>query len=104
VAQASAAAARASAPLSQGTVVVEAISASIDETICAGCRICESLCEYSALSFDPEKKVMTVNDVMCKGCGVCSCACPSGAISMNHFNMKQMLAQVRGIIEREVAV
>ncbi|KYK36859.1 MAG: FAD-dependent oxidoreductase [Theionarchaea archaeon] len=100
VAQASAAAVRAATPLAQGMVEVEAISAAIDENMCAGCRVCEGLCEYSALTFDPEKKVMTVNDVMCKGCGVCSSACPSGAIAMNHFNTKQMLAQIGGIIER----
>ncbi len=99
VAQASAAAVRAAVPLAQGTVEVEAISASIDENMCAGCRVCEGLCTYSALTFDEEKKVMTVNDVVCKGCGVCSSACPSGAISMNHFTTTQMLAQIGGIIE-----
>ena len=102
VAQAGAAAVRAAAPLAQGTVEVEAIAAVIDEDVCAGCRVCEKLCTYSALTFDEEKKVMTVNDVMCKGCGVCSSACPSGAISMNHFTMKQMLAQIGGMIEAGV--
>jgi heterodisulfide reductase subunit A len=102
VAQASAAAVRAAAPLAQGKVEVEAIAASIDENVCAGCRLCEKLCTYSALTFDEEKKVMTVNDVMCKGCGVCSCACPSGAISMNHFTTQQMLAQIGGMIEAGV--
>jgi heterodisulfide reductase subunit A len=99
VAQASAAAVRASTPLAQGIVEVEAISAVVDEELCAGCRVCEGLCGYSALTFDTEKKVMRVNDVMCKGCGVCSSACPSGAMSMNHFRMNQILAQIRGIIE-----
>jgi heterodisulfide reductase subunit A len=102
VAQASAAAIRAATPLAQGIVEVEAIAAVIDEDVCAGCRVCEQLCTYSALTFDEEKKVMTVNDVVCKGCGVCSSACPSGAISMNHFTMKQMLAQIGGIIEAGV--
>ncbi|MBU2564828.1 MAG: CoB--CoM heterodisulfide reductase iron-sulfur subunit A family protein, partial [Candidatus Thermoplasmatota archaeon] len=94
VAQASGAAVRASIPLSQGKVVVEAISAVIDEDLCGGCRICEGLCTYSALEFDSEKKVIKINDVMCKGCGACGSACPSGAISMNHFNNKQILAQI----------
>jgi len=102
VAQASAAAVRAAAPLARGTVEVEAIFAVIDENICAGCRVCEKLCTYSALTFDTEKKVMTVNDVVCKGCGLCSSACPSGAISMNHFTTEQMLAQIGGIIEAGV--
>jgi len=98
VAQASGAAVRASEPLSQGKVEVEAISAMIDEELCSGCRTCEKMCAYSALEFDNEKKVMTINDVMCKGCGSCASACPSGAISMKHFGVKQILAQIGGII------
>jgi heterodisulfide reductase subunit A len=98
VAQASGAAVRASEPLSQGKVVVEAISSVIDEDLCSGCRTCEEMCAYSALEFDSEKKVMKVNDVMCKGCGSCASACPSGAISMRHFGIKQILAQIEGII------
>ncbi|MCK4429841.1 MAG: CoB--CoM heterodisulfide reductase iron-sulfur subunit A family protein, partial [Candidatus Aminicenantes bacterium] len=99
VAQASGAAVRASEPLSQGKVVVEAISSVIDEDLCSGCRTCEEMCAYSALEFDSEKKVMRVNDVMCKGCGSCASACPSGAISMRHFGIKQILAQIGGIID-----
>jgi len=79
-------------------VEVEAITASIDDELCSGCKICEQLCAYSALEFDEKNKVMRVNDVMCKGCGSCASACPSGAISMRHFALKQILAQIDGII------
>ena len=97
VAQASAAAHRAATPLSQGKVEIEAISAVIDEDMCGGCRICEGLCNFSALEFDAEKKTMKIIDVLCKGCGTCSSACPSGAISMKHFSNQQILAQIEGI-------
>jgi heterodisulfide reductase subunit A len=99
VAQASGAAIRASEPLAAGKVVVEAISSFIDEELCSGCRICEDLCPYSALEFDEKDKIMRVNDVMCKGCGCCSSACPTGAISMRHFDIKQILAQIGGLIK-----
>jgi len=98
VAQACGAAIRASEPLAKGKVVVEAISANIDDDLCSGCRICEDLCAYSALEFDSKDKLMRVNDVMCKGCGSCASACPTGAITMRHFDMKQILAQIEGII------
>jgi len=98
VAQAGAAAVRASEPLSQGKVEVEAISSVIDEDLCSGCRTCEEMCAYSALEFDSENKVMKVNDVMCKGCGSCASACPSGAISMRHFALKQIIAQIEGML------
>ncbi|KYK34950.1 MAG: disulfide reductase [Thermoplasmatales archaeon SG8-52-3] len=97
VAQASGAAVRASEPLAAGKVLVEAISANIDDDLCSGCRICEDLCAYSALEFDEKDKIMRVNDVMCKGCGSCASACPTGAISMRHFDIKQILAQIRGL-------
>ena len=99
VAQASGAAIRASEPLAAGKVEVEAISASIDEDLCSGCRICEDLCAYSALEFDEKDKIMRVNDVMCKGCGSCASACPAGAITMRHFDIKQILAQIGGLIK-----
>jgi heterodisulfide reductase subunit A len=99
VAQASGAAVRASEPLAAGKVLVEAISANIDEDLCSGCRICEDLCAYSALEFDEKDKIMRVNDVMCKGCGSCASACPTGAILMRHFDLKQMLAQIRGLVK-----
>ena len=101
VAQASGAAIRASEPLAAGKVEVEAISANIDEDLCSGCRICEELCAYSALGFDEKDKVMRVNDVMCKGCGSCASACPTGAITMRHFGLKQLLAQIGGLVKRE---
>ena len=97
VAQASGAAVRAAEPLAQGKVEVEAISATINEDVCGGCRMCEDLCAYSALEFDNTKKVMTINEIMCKGCGSCASACPTGAISMRHFNVRQIIAQIGGI-------
>ncbi len=101
VAQASGAAVRASEPLAAGKVFVEAISAAIDDDLCSGCRICEELCAYSALEYDEKDKIMKVNDVMCKGCGSCASACPTGAISMRHFDLKQILAQIGGIVQKK---
>jgi heterodisulfide reductase subunit A len=94
VAQAKAAASSAIIPMSKGTVTVEALSCSIDEDLCAGCRICISVCPYGALTLDEEKDVSSCNEALCKGCGTCAAACPSGTISMAHFSSDQLLAQV----------
>ena len=99
VAQASGAAVRACIPLAQGKVSVEPIFAAIDEDSCSGCRVCESLCPYTALEFDTEDKVMKITQVLCKGCGTCGAACPSGAITMSHYSDEQLLAQLLGIIK-----
>jgi heterodisulfide reductase subunit A len=98
VAQAKGAAASAIVPMSRGTVRVEALTAVIDEDLCSGCRLCNGLCPYGALTYDEEDGVTKANEALCKGCGTCASACPSGAISMSHFTSEQMLAQVLALI------
>ncbi|MDI6855589.1 MAG: 4Fe-4S dicluster domain-containing protein, partial [Candidatus Thermoplasmatota archaeon] len=98
VAQASGAAIKAGIPLAQGKVEVEPLYGVIDKDRCSGCRICEGLCSYSALKYDEQEKIMTVNDILCKGCGACSAACPSGAVSMQHFKSVQILAQIGAML------
>jgi len=98
VAQASAAAARALAMISKGKVEIEAATAVIDEELCSGCRICNELCPYKAISFDEEKKVSIVNEAVCKGCGVCVAACPSAAITGKHFTTEQILSEIEGVL------
>ncbi|MFC1937539.1 FAD-dependent oxidoreductase [Chloroflexota bacterium] len=98
VAQASAAAARALAMISKGSVEIEAATAIIDEELCSACRICNLLCPYNAISFDEEKKVSRINEALCKGCGVCVAACPSAAITGRHFTKEQIMAQIEGIM------
>jgi len=98
VAQASAGAARILAMISRGKIEVGAAVANIDEELCSGCRICEKLCSYKAISFDQEKEVCRVNESLCKGCGVCVAACPSGAIAGRHFTTKQIIAEIEGVL------
>jgi len=98
VAQASAAAALVLAMISKGKVEIEAAIAAIDEELCSGCRICNLLCPYNAISFDEEKEVSRVNEALCKGCGVCVAACPSGALTGKHFTTEQIMAEIEGIL------
>ena len=98
VAQASATAAEALVMISRGKVEIEAATAIIDERICSGCRFCELVCPYSAISFDEEKRVCRVNEVLCKGCGACVGICTSDAVSLSHFTNEQILAQMEGML------
>jgi heterodisulfide reductase subunit A len=99
VSQASGAAARALAIVSKGEVELDPIRASVDENYCAGCRICNNLCPYSAIDFIEEDKVSVVNDALCKGCGTCVAACPAGAITGKGFSDTQIYAELEGILE-----
>ncbi len=98
VAQASAAAARALAMISAGSIEIEAATAVVDEELCSGCKTCSALCPFNAISFDEEKNVSRVNETLCKGCGVCVAACPSGAITGKHFTADELMAEIEGAL------
>jgi len=97
LAQAHGTASRATTPLFAGRVRIEPITAVVDRLMCAGCGLCEQVCEYRALKMDPYRKVMTVNEALCKGCGACNATCPSSAISLRHFKTEQIIAQIREV-------
>lgn len=94
VAHGAAAAATALKLVSRGSVEVEAAVAEVQEDLCAGCRICQDICPYSATGFDDERQVAVINASLCKGCGTCVATCPSCAIVGNHFKDVQILAQI----------
>lgn len=103
ISQACAAAARAITILSKEKLEVEGAIANVDENLCSGCRICESICEYGAIEMREEdgKRRAHVLEALCKGCGTCGSSCPVGAISMLHFTDDQILAQVRATLTEE---
>ena len=94
IAQAKAAAARASIVLAKDAVTGEGIVASVNERICTGCGICEAMCPYTAIAVDREKGVSVVNAALCKGCGTCCAACPSGAAQQRGFTREEISAAV----------
>jgi len=76
--------------------------AEINDDACSSCHICEALCPYSALVYDEQKHVMTVNQILCKGCGVCPSACPSAAIQLRHYTSIQIDAQLDALLARDM--
>ena len=98
VAQAQAAAARILATIAKGEVLIDPVRASINEDYCSGCRMCNSLCPYTAITFDSERAVSRVNEALCKGCGTCVAACPAGAISGSGFTDDQIFAELEAVL------
>ena len=99
VAQASSAAARILAYIVKGEIEIEPIQAYIDSELCAGCRLCNNLCPYGAISFIEEENVSRVNEALCKGCGTCVASCPSSAATAKHFSDRQIFAEIEGLLE-----
>jgi heterodisulfide reductase subunit A len=98
VAQGGAAAAQAMSLMIRGEVEMDAACAVVDEALCSGCRLCNELCPYGAISFDIEKTLSLVNAALCKACGTCAAGCPSGAIKGLHFTDQQIYAEIEGIL------
>jgi len=94
IAQAKAAASRATMVLVKDAVIGEGIVASVNEELCSGCGICEVLCPYGAIAVDRERKVSVVNEALCKGCGTCCAACPSGAVQQRGFTREEISAML----------
>jgi heterodisulfide reductase subunit A len=101
IAQACAAAARATTILSKKSLEMEGIVANVSEDLCSGCRICEYLCPYGAVEMkDKDGKTLAhVIEASCKGCGACGTACPTQAITMGHFTTEEILAQVKAALQ-----
>ena len=80
-------------------LLLEPTTAVVSEDLCSGCKTCISLCSYKALTYDREKKVVSVNEVLCRGCGICVAACPSAAINAKNFTDKQIVAEIKGLLQ-----
>jgi heterodisulfide reductase subunit A len=102
VAQGAAAAARVMGRIQQKEIALEPVRASIDETRCSGCRICNALCPFNAILYHADKAVSEVNPALCQGCGTCVAACPAGAISGTVFSDEQVLSQMEGLLLRNL--
>ena len=77
---------------------MEPYRATVDAERCSGCRICNDLCPFSAITFDEGAMVTEINPKLCQGCGVCVAACPAAAISGSGFSHEQILAQIDGLL------
>jgi heterodisulfide reductase subunit A len=82
----------------RGEVEMDGAYAVVDEEVCSGCRMCNDLCPFGAISFEEDLKVSRVNPALCKACGTCVAGCPSGAIQALHFADKQVYAEIEGIL------
>ena len=78
---------------------LEVRTSEISETFCSGCKLCLSLCPYSAITFNEARKIAVVNEVLCHGCGVCAAACPSGAATAKNFTSIQIYQELEALLK-----
>jgi heterodisulfide reductase subunit A len=105
VAQASAAAAKASVFLAHDKVKLDPTVAVVDEVKCRACGKCTEICQFQApqlVEIAPGLNAAQINASLCKGCGTCASWCPSGAITCRHFTDRQVHAMIDAFFAEEV--
>ncbi len=63
-------------------VIIEGGLAEVDEKLCKGCHLCETVCVYEAISFENTDNIHEVSKTdknKCYACGLCTTVCPTGA-------------------------
>jgi len=97
IAQAMAAASRATTVLSKASIKVSPLVSQVDTDKCIGCGLCTEVCSFGAIvQEEVEGKGFRAKNIpaSCKGCGLCASTCPQQAIDMLHFKDQQIVAAV----------
>ncbi len=110
IAQAMAAAARASAILSQDELQVGGSVAVVETEKCTGCLTCVRVCPYDVPIINPELvgagEILGAAEIAaaaCRGCGVCAGECPAKAIQLQHYRDEQILAKAEALFDLSIA-
>ncbi len=97
IAQARAAAARATTILAKESISVGGIVAVVDPDKCAACLTCVRTCPFGVPRIGEEGHAV-IEPAICQGCGACVSECPGKAISLQHFTDQQLLAKTKALI------
>ena len=62
------------------------IVARVDEELCNGCKLCQRVCIYDAISMEGGKAKIESN---CNGCGLCREVCPQDAIEFEQLGERK---------------
>ena len=107
IAQAQAAASRATIILSQETMLTNARVAHVDPQKCVGCLTCVRICPYNVPQMSAEYTgvgeilgAAFIEPAVCHGCGSCASECPAQAIQLMHYTDAQTLAKMDALFER----
>jgi len=100
IAQARAAAARATTVLSKTQLDVSPQVSYVDQTKCISCMTCVHVCPYGAPFCNTDGKGQ-IEAAKCMGCGICASECPARAIQLNHFETNQFRAMIRTLLAED---
>jgi heterodisulfide reductase subunit A-like polyferredoxin len=101
IAQAQAAASRATTFLAKDSIKLSAITAKVDTDHCVRCLTCVRACPFGVPEFNVEEKVIEINEAICHGCGVCASICPRQTIQLSFYEEDTILNKIDALLDAE---
>jgi len=98
IAQALAAASRATTFLSQKQLTLSAVTARVNTELCAACLVCVRSCPYAVPKINADG-VSEIDEALCQGCGICAAECPAKVIQLNWYEDDQLLCKIDALME-----
>jgi heterodisulfide reductase subunit A-like polyferredoxin len=102
IAQAQAAASRATTFLAADEITLSAITAKVDTEHCVKCLTCVRSCPFGVPEFNTEEKVIEINEALCHGCGVCTAVCPRQTIQLSFYEDDQLTCKIDALLAEGV--
>ena len=101
IAQAQAAASRATTFLAKDAIKLSAITAKVDTEYCVKCLTCVRSCPFDVPAFNIKEKVIEINEAICHGCGVCASVCHRETIQLSFYEDDQIMSKIDALLEAE---
>jgi heterodisulfide reductase subunit A-like polyferredoxin len=98
IAQAMAAASKATTFLAQEYLTLSAVTAEVNPDNCASCLVCVRSCPYDVPVINEFGK-SEIDPALCHGCGICASECPAKTIKLNWYEDVQLLSKVESLME-----
>ena len=98
IAQAQAAASRATTFLAKSEIKLSAITAKVDTDYCIKCLTCVRSCPFEVPVFNSAVGFIEIDEALCQGCGICAGVCPRQAVGLNLFEDDQILCNIEALL------
>ncbi len=98
IAQAQAAASRATTFLAKSEIKLSAITAKVDTEHCVKCLTCVRSCPFEVPVFNSDEGVIEIDEALCHGCGICAGVCPREAIGLNFYEDEQIICKIDALL------